>query len=196
MKIIHTLRALPFQKLSAVVAAVTILGACQGGDTDAAASAKNGNGSGSDGTVLTSAINGTPELSISSKLIGAAQLGTALDGQGSYTVFLPVDDAWKAVEATDRAAIESEENRPQLVALLRQHIAPGYVVAADLDKGLSNKNGTVTLTTMGAAPIALHRDGDNITLGQGKDAPKIVGTPIVAGNDVIYRIDRLIPPPQ
>ena len=134
--------------------------------------------------------------SISSKLISTAQLGTALDGQGSYTVFLPVDDAWKAVEAADRAAIESEENRPQLVALLRQHIAPGYVVAADLDKGLSNKNGTVSLTTMGAAPIALHRDGESITLGQGKDAPKIVGAPIVAGNDVVYRIDRLIPPPK
>ena len=149
MKGSDTLNASPLRKMSAVLVAVTILGACQGGDTDAAAGAKDG--SGADGTVLTSAIGGTPELSISSKLISAAQLGTALDGQGSYTVFLPVDDAWKAVEATDRAAIESEENRPQLVALLRQHIAPGYVVAADLDKGLSNKNGTVTLTTMGGS---------------------------------------------
>ena len=194
MKLDFMHHASPLRKLSAIVAAVTILGACQGGDTDAAADTKNA--SGSDGTVLTSAIGDTPDLSISSKLIGAAQLGTALDGQGSYTVFLPVDDAWKAVEATDRAAIESEENRPQLVAMLRQHIAPGYVVAADLDKGLSNKNGSVTLTTMGAAPIALHRDGENITLGKGKDAPKIVGAPIVAGNDVVYRIDRLIPPPK
>ena len=190
------LRAIPFRKLSVAVVAVTILGACQGGDTDTSANVKDGNASGSDGTVLTSAIGDTPELSISSKLISTAQLGTALDGQGSYTVFLPVDDAWKAVEAADRAAIESEENRPQLVALLRQHIAPGYVVAADFDKGLSNKNGTVSLTTMGAAPIALHRDGESITLGQGKDAPKIVGAPIVAGNDVVYRIDRLIPPPK
>lgn len=190
------LSAVPFRKLSVSLFAVTILGACQGGDTDAAAGAKEGGASGSDGTVLTSAIGDTPELSISSKLIGTAQLGTALDGQGSYTVFLPVDDAWKAIEAADREAIESEENRPQLVALLRQHIAPGYVVAADLDKGLSSKNGTVTLTTMGAAPIALYRDGENITLGQGKDAPKIVGAPIVAGNDVVYRIDRLIPPPK
>lgn len=49
---------------------------------------------------------------------------------------------------------------------------------------------------MGAAPIALHRDGEDITLGQGKDAPKIVGAPIIAGNDVVYRIDRLIPPPK
>lgn len=194
MKVRHALRSSPLRKMSAVFVAVTILGACQGGDNDTAASTKDG--AGSDGTVLTSAISGTPELSISSKLIGTAELGTALDGQGSYTVFLPVDDAWKAVEAADRAAIENEDNRPQLVALLRQHISPGYVVAADLDKGLSNKSGTVTLTTMGAAPIALHRDGENITLGKGKDAPKIVGAPIVAGNDVVYRIDRLIPPPK
>ena len=189
-------RAMPLKKLSAVAAAVTLLGACQGGDADTAANAKNDDSAGSDGTVLTSAIGDVAELSISSKLIAAAQLETALDGQGSYTVFLPTDDAWKAVEAADRAAIESAENRPQLVALLRQHIAPGYVVAADLDKGLSAKNGTVSLTTMGAAPIALYRDGENITLGKGTDAPKIVGTPIIAGNDVVYRIDRLIPPPK
>lgn len=185
----------PLRKLSAVAVVVTILGACQGGDTDTSANATGG-GSGSDGTALTSAIGDTPELSVSSKLIAAAQLGTALDGQGSYTVFLPTDDAWKAVEAADRAAIESAENRPQLVALLRQDIAPGYVVAADLDKGLSAKNGTVSLTTMGAAPIALYRDGENITLGKGSDAPKIVRTAIIAGNDVVYRIDRLIPPPK
>ena len=90
MKLSFMHRAMPIKKLSAVAVAITILGACQGGDADTAANAKDGGGSGSDGTVLTSAIGDTPELSVSSKLIAAAQLGTALDGQGSYTVFFPL----------------------------------------------------------------------------------------------------------
>jgi len=49
---------------------------------------------------------------------------------------------------------------------------------------------------MGVAPITLYRDGTTITIGQGNEAPRIVGAPIVAGNDVVYRIDRLIPPPE
>ena len=146
--------------------------------------------------MLTTELGNIDDLSISAKLIDSAQLGSALDGQGSYTVFLPVDDAWKSLNADELQSIESTENRPQLIAVLRQHIAPGYVLATDLEKGLSDKNGSVTISTMGAMPITLYRDGETIALGQGKDAPRIVGAPVVAGNDVIYRIDRLIPPPD
>jgi uncharacterized surface protein with fasciclin (FAS1) repeats len=182
------------QKLSMVIALAAMLGACQDNDKQAAdtgdvdASANN--------EMLTTAIGDAADLSISTKLIGTAELGTALDGEGSYTMFLPVDDAWESLETDERQAIESTENRSQLISVLRQHIAPGYVLASDLEKGLSDKNGSVTLTTMGATPITLHRDGKTITLGQGKEAPRIVGAPIVAGNDVVYRIDRLIPPPE
>ncbi len=144
---------------------------------------------------ITAALSNSADLSISARLVGAAQLGQALDGKGSYTVFLPVDDAWKSLDAADREAIESAENTPQLIAVLRQHIAPGYVLASDLEQGFSRKNGAITLATMGSTPITLHRDGEAITLGQGEDSPRIIGAPIVAGNDVVYRIDRLIPPP-
>jgi uncharacterized surface protein with fasciclin (FAS1) repeats len=182
------------QKLSIVIALTAMLGACQDNDKN---TAENVDISASTNSkMLTTALGNIADLSISAKLIETAQLGPALDGEGSYTVFLPVDDAWTSLDAAELEAIKSTENRPQLIAVLRQHIAPGYVLSADLEKGLSEKNGSVTFTTMGAMPITLHRDGETITLGQGKDAPRIVGSPVVAGNDVIYRIDRLIPPPN
>jgi uncharacterized surface protein with fasciclin (FAS1) repeats len=182
------------QKLSIVIALTAMLGACQDNDKN---TAENVDISASTNSkMLTTALGNIADLSISAKLIETAQLGPALDGEGSYTVFLPVDDAWTSLDAAELEAIKSTENRPQLIAVLRQHIAPGYVLSADLEKGLSEKNGSVTVTTMGAMPITLHRDGETITLGQGKDAPRIVGSPVVAGNDVIYRIDRLIPPPN
>ena len=181
-------------KLSMVFALAAMLGACQ--DNDKPAPDNDGVEAVADGKMITDAIGDAADLSVSTRLIDTAQLGSALDGEGSYTVFLPVDDAWKTLETAELQAIESPENRPQLIAVLRQHVAPGYVLQSDLEKGLADKNGSVTLTTMGAAPITLHRDGQAITLGQGKEAPRIVGAPIVAGNDVVYRIDRLIPPPE
>lgn len=181
------------QKLSIAIALTAMLGACQdkqgGSETDGVSAT-------ADSETLTMALGNIGDLSISSRLIDAAQLGSALDGEGSYTVFLPVDDAWTALDAAELEAIESAENRPQLAAVLRQHIAPGYILAADLEKGLSEKDGSVTVTTMGAMPIRLRRDGESVALGQGKAAPHIVGSPVIAGNDVIYRIDRLIPPPE
>jgi len=184
----------PVQKLSMVIALAAMLGACQ--DNDRQAPDDGSVEASADSNMVTTAIGDAADLSVSTRLITAAQLGTALDGEGSYTVFLPVDDAWQSLEEAELQAIESPDNRPQLIAVLRQHIAPGYVLESDLEKGLAAKNGSVSLTTMGAAPITLHRDGQAITLGQGKEAPRIVGAPIVAGNDVVYRIDRLIPPPE
>ena len=181
------------RRLPVVIALALAMTGCQDSGTDntedvvADTNANN--------KTLTAALSNNADLSISARLVGAAQLGQALDGKGSYTVFLPVDDAWKSLDADEREAIETTENRPQLIAVLRQHIAPGYVLASDLERGFSKKDGAITLSTMGSTPITLHRDGEEITLGQGKDSPRIIGSPIVAGNDVVYRIDRLIPPP-
>jgi len=80
--------------------------------------------------------------------------------------------------------------------LLRQHIAPGYAIASDLERVLSENDGAVTLITIRAAPLALCCDGEAITLGKGSNAPRIAGTPIIAGNDVIYCVDGIIPPPS
>lgn len=175
-----------------MIAMALVVGACGDKEPDAAQSADVATSA----DTLKEALGNSADLSISAKMIETAQLGSALDGAGSYTVFLPVDSAWTSLAAAERQAIESVENRPQLVAVLRQHIAPGYVVAADLERGLSEKDGTVTLTTMGTTPISLRRDGENIRLGTGGDAPRIVGRPIVVGNNVVYRIDKLIPPPS
>ena len=181
-------------KTSIVIALAVAVGGCQKSVTN---DAQNGSVKATaSSATFTAALRKNEDLSISAKLIDSAQLGTAVDGEGSYTVFMPVNDAWASLDASERNAIESEENKPQLIAVLRQHIAPGYVLAADLERGLSEKDGSVTLNTMGAMPVTLRRDGEVIMLGMGTDAPRIVGLPIVAGNDVIYRIDKLIPPPS
>lgn len=181
-------------KSSIAIALAVTVGGCQESTTDNTQS--GGVEASASGDTFTGALRNNADLSTSAKLIDIAQLSTAVDGKGSYTVFLPINAAWASLDSEERNAIESEENKPQLIAVLRQHIAPGYVLAADLERGLSEKNGSVTLTTMGAMPLTLRRDGETIMLGEGTDAPRILGLPIVAGNDVIYRIDRLIPPPS
>jgi len=84
----------------------------------------------------------------------------------------------------------------QLLALVSQHLSPGYVARADIDQGIERANGTVRLASLGGQPLTLTRSGDTIRLGSGDDAPKLVGEPIVARNGVIYPIDRVLPAPQ
>lgn len=178
---------------AALMALAGITGGCQ--DQNTPAQATNAAGA-AEGETPTAALAAAPDLSISARLIGSSQLGTALDGNGSYTVFAPIDAAWSKLDAAELLALEAAEGRPQLIAVLRQHIAPGYILGADLDQALARKDGSTSLATMGASPIMLHRDAKSIVLGEGEGAPRIIGEPIVAGNDVIYRIDSLIPPPD
>lgn len=145
---------------------------------------------------ITATLAGASDLSTSSRLIKLAELGQALDGEGSYTIFMPVDEAWSALEAEALQSLELAESRPQLVAVLRQHIASGTVLQADMDAALEQSGGSLGLATMGAAPLTLRREGQAIFIGNDTGSPKIIGAPIMAGNDVIYRIDQLIPPPE
>ena len=90
--------------------------------------------------------------------------------------------------------LENAQGRPQLIALLRQHIAPGYIMPADINRGLARKGSANQLATVGAAPISLRKDGGNLLLGNDAYAPRVVGDPLLATNGVVYRIDRVLPP--
>lgn len=169
------------------------LAACDkadGGPTGAANEA-SAEGSGS----LYDALGDANDLSSTARLVKAAGLEKMFEGQGSYTLFAPTDDAIAALPEADRKALESAEGRAQLVALLSQHITPGYVGRTYLDQGLERGKGKVRLASVGSAPIVLRKDGGVLVLGEGADAPKVVGAPIASRNGMIYRIDKVLPAP-
>lgn len=139
-------------------------------------------------------LGGSGDLSTVTRLIGAAGLQKALAGKASYTIFAPTDSAFANIPGDQRALLGSAQGRPQLIALLRQHIAPGYIMPADIDRGLARKGGGNQLATVGAAPISLRKEGGNLLLGNGAYAPRVIGDPVLATNGVVYRIDRLLPP--
>ena len=145
-------------------------------------------------TDLVATLGGSGDLSTITQLIGTAGLQKALAGKASYTIFAPTDSAFASMPGDQRALLGNAQGRPQLIALLRQHIAPGYIMPADIDRGLARKGGGNQLATVGAAPISLHKDGSNLLLGNGAYAPRVIGDPLLATNGVVYRIDRVLPP--
>jgi uncharacterized surface protein with fasciclin (FAS1) repeats len=167
--------------------------ACDGGTTKETAN-ENAAAPVDGEATLAAALGGAGDLATASRLIESAGLERALEGQASYTFFAPVDGAFEALPAEQMRSFEGEEGRPQLIALLNQHLVPGHVAAEDLRAGLKGGR-EAAMATMGTAPIHfVERDG-MIRLGTGEDAPRIVGEPLAARNGVIYRIDKLVPPP-
>jgi len=112
--------------------------------------------------------------------IDAAGLADFLRGEGPFTVFAPTDEAFARLP---KGTVEGLlKDLPKLRAVLKYHVVPGRLMAADVVKLTSAK--TVlgqSFTLVTASPTTI----DNAT---------IVKTDIVAANGVIHVIDAVILP--
>ena len=117
------------------------------------------------------------------KAINAAGLTETLKAKGPFTVFAPSDQAFKKIPEDKLKEIMKPENRSKLQDLLKFHVIPGKLSAADvvkLDKSKTAQGGEVTFKTQ----------GDSVMI----NGAKIVKTDIQCGNGVIHVIDSVIMP--
>lgn len=115
----------------------------------------------------------------------AAGLVESLKGPGPFTVFAPTDEAFARLPAGMVESLLEPENQERLVAVLRYHVAPGKVMAADC--------GAIAelLTLQGPAAKVRVVDGTVMI-----DAARVVKADIEAGNGVIHAIDAVLLPPE
>ncbi len=117
------------------------------------------------------------------KALQAADLVTTLKGAGPFTVFAPTDEAFAKLPAGTLENLLKPENKAALQRILRYHVVPGKVMAADVAKLRSAKAVSGDSLTIAA------RDG-GVTI----DNARVVKTDVVAGNGVIHVIDAVILP--
>ena len=77
------------------------------------------------------------------------------------------------------------ENKEKLAAILKFHVVPGKIAAADA------KGATVDLTTLNGAVVKVDGKGDVVKVGEAT----VTKTDIMASNGVIHLIDTVIMPP-
>jgi uncharacterized surface protein with fasciclin (FAS1) repeats len=126
-------------------------------------------------------IAATPELSTLSGLIAKAGLANTLNGTGSFTVFAPSNEAFKAVPA--KTLDELSANPARLAEVLTYHVLASKAMAQDVKSGPAK--------TVQGGNIALAKAGAFITV---EDA--VVQTAdINATNGVVHIVDRVLIPP-
>jgi uncharacterized surface protein with fasciclin (FAS1) repeats len=116
--------------------------------------------------------------------VKAAGLVPTLKGKGPFTVFAPNDAAFAKLPP---GTVESLlKNKAKLAAILKYHVIPGRVKAADV-AGKSLKVATVE-----GQPVSV--DG---SFGVKVNDAHVIQPDIEASNDVIHVIDTvLLPPPR
>lgn len=113
----------------------------------------------------------------------AAGLVDALKGTGPFTVFAPTDDAFAKLPAGTLQNLLKPENRDQLVAVLKYHVVPGKVSAADVVK-------LNEATTLLGQKVSIAVVGGKVSV----NAARVVKADLDAANGIIHAIDSVILP--
>lgn len=114
----------------------------------------------------------------------AADLVTALQGKGPFTVFAPSDDAFAKLPA---GTVDSLLKDPKkLASILTYHVISGAVSAADVMKA-----GAVKPATLNGATLDIKVAGGKVHVN---DAT-VTTADIHASNGVIHVIDSVVLPP-
>lgn len=111
-----------------------------------------------------------------------ADLVSALQGEGPFTVFAPTNDAFAALlEALDISA-EQLLLQPDLADVLLYHVVPGKVMSTDLTNGL-------TAETLNGESVTFDlSDGVKVNMST------VIGADVEASNGVIHVIDTVLVP--
>lgn len=155
------------------IASAIVLSAC---------ASKPHSGASASGAGVATAIASKPDLSTLSSLIAKADLTSALNGEGSFTVFAPSNEAFKAVP--QKTMDELAANPTLLKEVLTYHVLPVKTMAADV------KNGN--LKTLNGAELALSKSGDFVTV----ESAVVQMANITASNGVVHVIDSVLLPPN
>ena len=133
-------------------------------------------------TTVAQTIAANPQLTTATRLIQEAGLTETLQGAGPFTVFVPTDEAFKAVPT---AMVETlRKDKARLKAVLNYHIVPGTLISGDV------KNGPIK--TVQGGDLSLYRAGTFVTA----DEAVVTTADVRATNGVVHIVDKVLMPPK
>jgi len=184
MTMIRTLRPLA----TAAAASLLALAACSDGANDNS----QADAASPSGDTLAQAISQAGNLSTVTKAMGDSGLSQIFDGAGSYTIFAPNDQAFADLGEAG-AGLGDPDQRAVMVAILRDHIVPGYLTPTDIESAIDSQGGAVAVGTMGDHTLRFTRDqgGVRVTNEDGSTA-MLSGDALKASNGVAIPLDGVL----
>ena len=127
--------------------------------------------------------------------VKAADLVTVLKGNGPFTVFAPVNDAFAKLPAGTVDNLLKAENKATLTKILTYHVVAGNLDAAAVLAAIKKGNGSVSLKTVSGGTLTASLDNGNVKLTDEKGGSAYVTTTDLKGsNGVIHVIDTVVLP--
>lgn len=115
--------------------------------------------------------------------VTAADLATTLSGDGPFTVFAPVDDAFAGLPAGTVENLVKPESKEALTGILTYHVIAGKVMSTDLSDGMKAK-------TINGQEVTIHLKDGKVFVN---DAEVVIAD-VATSNGVIHAVNKVLMP--
>lgn len=175
-----------------VLGALALLLAACSGDTGEAGKAGESAAAEPSSETLAAMVSQADDLSVVSATLEDAGLAQVFDGVAAYTLLAPRDAAFQKLGEAGET-LRSPEQRPAMVAVLRDHIVPGYLTPQDIAKAVDlADDGKVAMKTMAGHTLTFTSSDGTITATSEDGASvRFDGDAMLASNGVAIPVDGL-----
>ena len=110
-------------------------------------------------------------------------LNKDLEGNGPFTVFAPLDDAFAAISAKTYYGLLNEDNKDKLIKILGRHVFLKKITSSEID-------GEIKLKAINGEEITIKKVNGIVYINEAE----VVTADIEAPNGVIHFINRVLQP--
>ncbi|GGB60242.1 fasciclin domain-containing protein [Blastomonas aquatica] len=136
-----------------------------------------------------------PDLSTLARAIKAADLATALAAETPLTLFAPDNGAFDKIGVDALADLLLPVNKERLATVLRYHVIPGRLTAADLRKRIGDNGGSIEIVTLQGERLNASVELDQIQLSDASGNVASIALPdLAASNGIVHGIDQVLGP--
>ncbi|MGR3492806.1 MAG: fasciclin domain-containing protein [Shimia sp.] len=148
-----------------------------------------------DRNIVENAVNSADHTTLVAA-VQAAELVDALQSEGPFTVFAPVNDAFAALPAGTVETLLQPENLAQLQKVLTAHVVAGDISAMDLmNRANASSDGFYHFNTLSGDSLSARVVGGNVWIyDESGRAGKVTIADVDQSNGVIHVVDTVLLP--
>tara|TARA_B100000579_G_C22195926_1_gene560709 strand:- start:106 stop:543 length:438 start_codon:yes stop_codon:yes gene_type:complete len=110
-------------------------------------------------------------------------LNQDLKGNGPFTVFAPLDDAFAAISAKTYYGLLSDDNKDKLIKILGRHVFSKKITSSEI-------NGEINLKAINGEEIKIKKVNGIVYINEAE----VVTADVEVSNGVIHFINRVLQP--
>lgn len=124
-----------------------------------------------------------------------AGLTQTLSGAGPFTLFAPTDAAFAQVPPVTRDGWMRPAQKDVLAGVLKYHVVPGKLTAADLAAKIAEGGGKAVLKTVDGQDLTATKSGDAILLTSASgNKATVTQADVGQSNGVVHVVDAVLVP--